>query len=637
MVIFMKDIWKKIFNKRILIGFGYIVLLALPFVLMEVYVKVLAEQINYFRKEMVLPNILFNVIWITLFVSLSFNLRRLFGRILYGIVFGLFFVLFLTNSIYFSYTGFFFSFNMMKLADEGSAYIWDTIRNASTVIFVVASVVLALAVLAIVKFPKTEKSNLKNILFVLAVFIACHTITPYFMGEPNETLQWDTWRNPRNVYENFNDSNKNMKICGLYEYSARDFHTTFLRTEQKDNEEEKQFLVDAYAENTKHKKNKYTGIFQGKNVIFLQLEGIDSWLFNRKDMPNLYGLLKNSISFRKHYSFYNGGGYTFNSELAVNTGLVAPISYNENAYSFSGNLYNYSLPKIFKEMGYSTNAFHMNTGEYYSRELNYKNWGYDNYYGLLDEKTYTDVTYELDRELILNENFYDKMFNQEGPFMHYIITYTPHTPFNATEGKGLLLAKEKYGEDIPELSEEECARMYAAETDNMVGLMLTALEGHGLLENTVIVAFADHYLYTLNDKSILDEYKQTDNNLINQTPFFIWSSDQKAVKVNKVNSQIDILPTVLNLFGIRYRDEHYIGNDIMDKKYPGYVFFSDYSWYDGTFYVENGEVSKRKKGKKPDANYIADMNAMINQIIQKNDLTLKYDYYRTLNESNTEK
>jgi hypothetical protein len=52
----------------------------------------------------------------------------------------------------------------------------------------------------------------------------------------------------------------------------------------------------------------------------------------------------------------------------------------------------------------------MNTGEYYSRELNYVNWGYDEYYGLLDEKKYSDVSYELDRELILNESFNRKLF-----------------------------------------------------------------------------------------------------------------------------------------------------------------------------------------------------------------------------------
>lgn len=620
----------KILNKQTIFHTAHMLLLALPFVLMEIYIRILASRVNYFRPEMVWPNILFNVAWIMVLVFVATNLKKWLGKIFYGLVFLLFFVMFLTHSIYFSYTGFFFTFNMMKLASEGSSYIWDTIMNASPVIYIVAFVILALAIVAIIKFPKVEKCNFKNIIVALAVFVLAHTVTPYFLGEANDTLQWDTWRNPRNVYEDFNDSNKNIKICGLYEYTVRDFYTTFLKNEKKDSEEELTFLADAFAKTKKHKKNKYTGMFKGKNVIFLQLEGIDTWMFNKKDMPNLYSLLGNSIQFKKHYSFYNGGGSTFNSELAVNTGLIAPISYNENAYSFSGNFYPNSLPKIFKEMGYTTNAFHMNTGEYYSRELNYKNWGYDNYYGLLDEKVYTDLSYELDRELMLNETFYDRIFHQEGPFMHYIITYTPHTPFIASEGKGNLLAKEKYGEQIPELSEEECARMYATETDNMIGLMLAGLKDNGLLENTIIVAFSDHYLYTLNDKSILDEYKKTENNLINQTPFFIWGHDVKGVKVNKVNSQLDILPTVLNMFGIKYTEDYYIGNDIMDKKYAGYVFFSDYSWYDGEFYVENGEVVQRKKGKKPEANYIADMNAMINQIIQKNDLTLKYDYFRKL-------
>ena len=90
----------------------------------------------------------------------------------------------------------------------------------------------------------------------------------------------------------------------------------------------------------------------------------------------------------------------------------------------------------------------MNTGEYYSRELNYVNWGYDEYYGLLDEKKYSDVSYELDRELILNESFNRKLFWQDEPFMHYIITYTPHTPFDATKVKGKLLSQEIYGEEI---------------------------------------------------------------------------------------------------------------------------------------------------------------------------------------------
>ena len=55
----------------------------------------------------------------------------------------------------------------------------------------------------------------------------------------------------------------------------------------------------------------------------------------------------------------------------------------------------------------------MNTSEYYSRGTNYKNWGYDNYYGLQDLEMYTDESYTLDRELILNEEFSEKMFSEE--------------------------------------------------------------------------------------------------------------------------------------------------------------------------------------------------------------------------------
>lgn len=629
LVVFMlKRLKEKLKNSEVFkMVIKQIIMLSIPFVLMDLFIKVLASKIHYFRILMVIPSVMFTLLWTVLFVGISLCFKRLFGRILYGIFFTVCFVLFLTQSVYFSYTGFFFSFNLMELAGEGSAYILNTIRNTSPYIYVVALIILALAVLVIVKFPKRETNGWKDAGSIVALFLILHAVTPWFYGPANHALKWDTWRNPRNVYQNFNDSNKSMKVCGLYEYSVRDFYVTFLKEKEAESTEEKEFLEETYESATTHQANGYTGILEGKNVIFLQLEGIDTWLLTEEDMPNLYGLLKESISFSNHYSYYTGGGSTFNSEMAVNTGLLAPISYVQNGYTFNRNVYPETLPKIFKSLGYSTNAFHMNTGEYYSRELNYKNWGYDNYYGLLDEERYTDDSYELDRELILNESFYEKMFLQDGPFMHYIITYTPHTPFEATKGKGEILAEEIYGEEIPELTEEDCARMYAGETDHMVGLLLEALTENNLLDNTVIVAYADHYLYTLNDKTILEQYKETSNNLINQTPFFVWSKGLKATEVTKVNAQIDILPTVLNLFGIAYDEQYYIGNDIFDPNYQGYVFFSDYSWYDGNIYVENGEVTQGVTAGV-DSQYISDMNELIHQLIQRNDLTQKYDYWR---------
>lgn len=617
--------------KKFIGRYIYVLILAFPFIAIDIFMRLIGSEINYFQWKMVIPNILFNVMWIGLVLGIALNVNRTLGKVIYWVFLIIYLVMFFANGIYYYYTGLFFNFNLVTMASEGSSYIWDTIISAKPVVYVMSAAVIIVAAVSFRMFPKDKrKARPKRLLLLVACFVVLHIITPFLMGYANKDLEWDTWRNPHNIYDSFSDVNKSMKICGLYEFVFRDFYMTFLKPEEEENKEDLKFLEETYDNVTTAEKNQYTGIFEGKNVIFLQLEGMDSWLLNSDDTPNLYSLMSKSIVFNNHYSYYNGGGSTFNSELAVNTGFITPISYTQNAYTFNNNMFDNSLANIFKNMGYSVNAFHMNTREYYSRGINYDNWGYDHYYGLLDVKNYDDLSYELDRELILNEKFYNKMFNTEEPFLHYIITYTPHTPFTTTKGMGKLLAETMYGASAEnmDLSEEESARLYAGETDYMVGLLMEALKENELYDNTVIIAYADHYLYTLNDKTILDKYKETDNNLINKTPFFIWSSDfGTASYVEKVNSQIDILPTVLNLFGVEYTPEYYIGRDIFDKAYKGYVFFSDYSWYDGNAYVEGGEVVN---GAAIDNKALEEMNTLINDLVRKNDMTLKYDYFRRI-------
>ena len=65
----------------------------------------------------------------------------------------------------------------------------------------------------------------------------------------------------------------------------------------------------------------------------------------------------------------------------------------------------------------------------------------------------------------------------------------------------------------------------------------------------------------------------------------------------------------------------------MAKDYTGITFFSDYSWYDGNIYVEDGVVTNKKN---VDFEYLEKMNSYIDYIIKKNDLVLKYNYFKTL-------
>ena len=83
-------------------------------------------------------------------------------------------------------------------------------------------------------------------------------------------------------------------------------------------------------------------------------------------------------------------------------------------------------------------------------------------------------------------------------------------------------------------TEEDCIRRQAKETDDIIALLLEALEDNDLADNTVLVIFTDHYLYTVNDENILNKYKDTSNNLINKTPFLIYKKNQKQYNIVKM-------------------------------------------------------------------------------------------------------
>lgn len=625
--------------------YKYLLFLTLPFIAMDIITRLFGHDINFYGILSISPN-LFTISWIILFIGISLGFKKKIGKYLYLFINVLFLIIFLVNNVYYSMTKTFFDFNLLESASEGAPYIIDTLKNTNLLVYISFIFITILIVKVLKYIPYKTKNNYKILLSSIIIFIIIHTITPYTLGKANQELTWSSWRNPRNIYNSFNDNNKSMKISGLYEYTIRNFYITFIKTEKQENSEDIEFLDIAFADYGEYS-NKYTGLFKGKNLIFIQLEGLDNWLLTEENTPTLYSMLNNSFVFNDHYSYYNGGGSTFNSEFAVNTGFITPLSYTQNAYTFNKNSFPYSMANLFKKEGYSVNAFHMNTGEYYSRNTNYQNWGYNKYYGLIDIEDYKDETYRLDRNLILNETFNSLIFNTDNEkklFVDYIITYSGHLPFTNTKGVCKMLYDEdvananqtKNEEDInseednikPEfiqMTELECIKRQAKETDYMMQLLLQNLEEKNLIDNTVIIVFTDHYLYTIEDKTILDQYKETSNNLINKTPFFIWSKDMKRTDINRTTSQLNILPTTLNLFGINYNPNNYIGSDALNQNYEGIVFFSDYSWYDGNVYVENGEVINNKSISYES---LEEKNYYISYITKKNDLALKYNYFK---------
>lgn len=630
----IKDLLKKIYTDYIK-KYGYIFLIFLPFLLMDIIIRSFGNGTNLYKVWNIIPN-LFTITWACLFIGISLSLKSKIGKWVYLGVNILFLIMFLTNGIYYSMTHNFFDFILLESTSEGAPYMMDCIKNCNIWIYIWFVIIIFTIYVGFRKIPKKDNFNYKNVIIVVLIFLLIHLLLPNLYGSANSSLEWNTWQNPRNIYKNFNDANKSMSITGLYEYTIRNFYITFLQTEEEETSEDYEFLMEAFSVNN-NEVNKYTGIFKNKNLIFVQLEGIDDWLLTEKDTPTLYGMLNNSFVFQNHYSYYNGGGSTFNSEFAVNTGFITPLSYTQNAYSFNKNSFPYSMANMFKNQDYVVNAFHMNSGEYYSRQTNYTNWGYDKYYGLLDINDYKDKSYTLDRELINDVTFQERMFPKDSKFVDYIITYSNHLPFTNTKGVCKLLYDmemdlddtvdmgEESSSMFVQLTEEECIRKQAHETDYMMELLLKKLTELNLIDDTVIVVFTDHYLYTVEDKTILDKYKNTSNNLINKTPFFIWQNNMKRTNIKEVTSQLNILPTTLNLLGINYNPNYYIGSDALSQNYKGIVFFSDYSWYDGNIYVENGVIANNKSSSQE---YLDEKNYYIHYLTKKNDLALKYNVFK---------
>ena len=351
--------------------YKYIVIMALPFIAMDIITRIFGNNINFYKIYRLAPN-LFTLSWIILFIGLTLSFKKKVGKKIYLSTSILFLIIFLTNNVYYSMTKTFFDFNLLESASEGAPYIIDTLKNCNPLVYIAFIFIIFLIIFGYKQIPYKTKNNEKLFIVIIILFLIVHTLTPLSLGKANKSLTWSSWKNPRNIYNSFNDNNKSLKVSGLYEYSIRNFYITFLKTKEEENSEDIEFLNLAFADTEKNN-NKYTGIFKDKNIIFVQFEGLDNWLVTEEDTPTIYKMMNNGINFKNHFSYYNGGGSTFNSEFAVNTGFITPLSYTQNAYTFNKNYFPYSMAHIFKELGYSVNAFHMNSGEYYSRTVNYKN------------------------------------------------------------------------------------------------------------------------------------------------------------------------------------------------------------------------------------------------------------------------
>ena len=117
---------------------------------------------------------------------------------------------------------------------------------------------------------------------------------------------------------------------------------------------------------------------------------------------------------------------------------------------------------------------------------------------------------------------------------------------------------------------------------------------------------------------------------VNHSNFILWNSAMsEPIVVDKVGSQIDVLPTLLNLFGIDYDSRLIVGKDILSE-YEGLAIFSNRSWVSdyGTYY-RNSNKFVLKEGKELDNidEYVNRINQRVSNAFSISNLIVGNDYY----------
>lgn len=605
-------------KKQLLRLGGSVVGAVLPFWLLDLTLRAATGCAAWYPLYAAAPN-LFSLGFGALFAALCLlPRRRMAGRVLYGLIYAVWAVYAVVQyGIWRIFDRFLFLSDFL-FAGEGLDFA-GYIRQLIDWRFVLVVVLLvAWGALGVWRLP--ENLPRRRICPVLVVFFALtQFVAPRLYAPVPETLDWDSWQSSGYEYENFSSSSYDLALTGPYQFVVRD---AYLTIRPDTDAAEKRTQVDAFfAERPAHEKNEMTGLLAGKNLILVQLESVDDFVLNDENTPTLARLQREGINFAEFYTPQYSNGYTFNTEFAAQTGIY-PYANGNVAYSLSRSAFPYAIGSMLSDAGYTANSFHKSEAKFYNRGAMHQAFGYAQYHSALDYAE-DDLQASVDRFLIDCDELYSAMVADE-PFADFLITYSGHLGYDEIDAL-TTYALEQFPEYKDDSRPYEIGGLFAKArlTDEMFTRLLERLEEDGLLDNTVICVYDDHYAYGLTDRAVLEEYSEAaGGRLLERTPCFIWYEGCTPQTVTKTLQTVDLLPTLANLFGLEVPDT--MGRDAFDPAYEGYAIFPNGGWLTDEAYAENGQIVWNNG--MTDAE-VSEMNAFARRFQQINDAILDTDYY----------
>ncbi len=353
-------------------------------------------------------------------------------------------------------------------------------------------------------------------------------------------------------------------------------------------------LCDYFASRTPTTTNDLTGLFEGYNLIYICAEAFSNYGIDEDITPTLYKMANGGIVLDNFYnSFPNtttNGEFAFATSLWPDVSRFAQSGTAVGSFPQSANTFMpYGLGKLFARNNVESYAYHNYFGDYYKRCYSWPNLGYDHMKFLGSGMVFTSYWPASDLELM--EQSVDDYIGDE-QFNAYYMTFSGHGPYNTGNymyRKNIDGVRERAGD---KLTLDECLGYFCGEyeLDMAMEYLLDRLEEAGKLDNTVIVLIGDHFPYYLSQEACtelnggvaMDPIEQ------NHSTCIIYNAGLKEpIHSDTYCCNVDILPTVLNLFNIEFDSRMFMGTDIFSdgvhraRLYNG-SFLTEYVRYDKT-------------------------------------------------------
>lgn len=394
-------------------------------------------------------------------------------------------------------------------------------------------------------------------------------------------------------------------------------------------------LATYLAERTPTNRNRYTGFFQGYNLIYLTAEGFSPYAVSQELTPTLYRL--------SHSGFVAENYYVPLWQTSTSDGeyvnLMGQIPSGQFSMRKSAAYEQpYSLPAYFAAEGVKSFAYHNNTLDYYDRYLSHPNLGYDfkaSRAGDLTGSEWESQVFEMENANLWPSSDLDMIkatlpeYIGEERFHVYYMTVSGHMNYNFT-GNSMSVRNKDAVAGLPCSEEGKAYIACNMELDKALEYLINELEKAGKLDNTVIALSADHYPYGMDP----DNYEELagmelkDSLEIYRNTLILWNSGMKEpVMIQKPCGAMDLLPTLYNLFGFSYDSRLFAGTDMLSDS-EGLVVFADRSFIteDMSYNKVTGEAVS-STGAAVDEEYVQQMKQKVKQLYNYSTGILDLDFF----------